>query len=82
MIFHINIQSKPIFMLSLYILAYIIQIYILYIILDFKKFKLYKNFKNNLMDYPNPQKSKPNSNQNFKIYEKIKIFNHENLKSE
>ena len=47
MTFYPNIQVKPIYMLNLSILKFIIQIYIQYIILflSFKKFKVYNEFK-------------------------------------
>ena len=47
LILYQNIQTKLIYMLSLGILTYVIQIYMQYIILfiDFKKFKYIINFK-------------------------------------
>ena len=47
LILYQNIQIKPIYMLSLGILTYVIQICTQYIILfiDFEKFKGYNNFK-------------------------------------
>ena len=38
-----NIQVKPFYMLSLYILTYVIKLYVIYY-LDFEKFKIYDEF--------------------------------------
>ena len=78
LILYQNIETKLIYLLSLGILTYVIQIYMWYFILliNFEKFKVYNeflNFKNHLNGLfepePNPQRSEPNLDQNLEIPE-------------